>query len=91
VCGRIPGEVGYVLLLPLSALVFLAVGRHPLASSIVGRGFGRRDFGPAAPVSSAQDHARVRRRVPRRRLTHLSFLPYLIAPSNMAVRSRALT
>jgi aminobenzoyl-glutamate transport protein len=25
------GEVGYVLLLPLSALVFLAVGRHPLA------------------------------------------------------------
>ncbi|MGK2858550.1 MAG: AbgT family transporter [Thermoanaerobaculia bacterium] len=25
------GEVGYVLLLPLSAMVFLAVGRHPLA------------------------------------------------------------
>jgi aminobenzoyl-glutamate transport protein len=25
------GEVGYVLLLPLSAMVFLAVGRHPIA------------------------------------------------------------
>ena len=38
VLSNTASEVGYVLLVPLSAVIFLAVGRHPVAGLAAGPG-----------------------------------------------------